>query len=85
MQEFQQRVMDEKKDLDGNRERLLAFFNTDVFRGLNQAEKDRLRTQHGVMGVYSDILGQRITAFASEVAPDASTWMPTPVDESFRK
>ena len=63
MQEFQQRVVSEKSDLDGKREKLLAFLNTDIFRGLPQAEKDRLRTQLSVMGVYSDILNQRIAAF----------------------
>jgi hypothetical protein len=59
----QQRVVNEKAELDEKREKLLAFFNTDLFRGLDQAEKDRLRTQHGVMGVYSEILHQRISAF----------------------
>ena len=66
MQAFQQRVVDEKADLDDKRAKLLAFFNTDVFRGLDQAEKDRLRTQHGLMGSYSEILHQRIAAFAKE-------------------
>lgn len=63
MAPHQQRVVDEKAELDEKREKLLAFFNTDLFRGLDQAEKDRLRTQHGVMGVYSEILHQRISAF----------------------
>lgn len=65
MQPHQQRVVDEKADLDDKRAKLLAFFNTDLFRGLDQAEKDRLRTQHGIMGVYADILNQRIAAFLS--------------------
>jgi hypothetical protein len=60
---YQQRVVDEKKDLDDKRAKLLSFFNTDLFRGLDQAEKDRLRTQHSIMGVYSEILHQRISAF----------------------
>lgn len=63
MAPYQQRVVDEKVELDEKQEKLLAFFNTDLFRGLDQAEKDRLRTQHGVMGVYSEILHQRISAF----------------------
>jgi hypothetical protein len=65
MAPHQQRVVDEKAELDEKREKLLAFFNTDLFRGLDQAEKDRLRTQHGVMGVYSEILHQRIAAFSA--------------------
>ncbi len=64
MQPHQQRVVDEKSELDDKRGKLLRFFNTDLFRRLDQAEKDRLRTQHSVMGVYSEVLGQRITAFS---------------------
>ncbi len=61
----QQRVVDEKKELDDKREKLLTFINGSVFRNLNQAEKDRLITQYGVMGIYSEILHQRIRAFSS--------------------
>jgi len=63
MEPHQQRVVEEKTELDDKRSKLLSFFNTDLFRGLDQAEKDRLRTQHGIMGIYSDILNQRIAAF----------------------
>jgi len=63
MEQYQQRVVDEKNELDTRRGRLLLFFNSDLFRSLDQAEKDRLRTQYSVMGVYSDILNQRISAF----------------------
>lgn len=65
MEMYQQRVVDEKTELDNKRNKLLAFFNTDEFRRLDQAEKDRLRTQNGIMGVYTEILQQRITAFSS--------------------
>lgn len=65
MAPHQQRVVDEKKDLDDKREKLMSFFSTEVFSGLDQAEKDRLSTQYGVMTVYSAILGQRIKAFAA--------------------
>lgn len=65
MEPHQQRVIDEKRELDEKREKLLSFLNTDLFHGLDQAEKDRLRTQFQVMGVYSDILHQRISAFQS--------------------
>lgn len=63
MAPHQERVVEEKRDLDEKREKLLAFLSTDLFRGLDQAEKDRLRTQLSVMGLYSDILNQRIAAF----------------------
>lgn len=65
LQPHQQRVVDEKKELDDKREKLLTFINGSVFRNLNQAEKDRLITQYGVMGIYSEILHQRIRAFSS--------------------
>jgi hypothetical protein len=64
MQPHQQRVVDEKAELDEKRSKLSAFFNTDLFRRLDQAEKDRLRTQHSVMGVYSEVLHQRVSAFS---------------------
>lgn len=63
--EHQQRVVDEKKDLDEKRVKLQAFFNTDLFRVLDQGEKDRLSTQYSVMALYSEILGQRIAAFST--------------------
>lgn len=63
MKQYQQRVVGEKNELDERIERLLLFFNSDLFRSLDQAEKDRLRTQYRVMGVYSEILKQRISAF----------------------
>lgn len=63
MKEYQDRVRQEGVELNEKREALLRFFNTDTFRNLDQAEKDRLRTQHSVMGVYGGILQQRIAAF----------------------
>ncbi len=63
MNEYQDRVRKEKLDLDEKRASLISFFNTDIFRQLDQAEKDRMRTQHSIMGVYSEILHQRISAF----------------------
>ncbi len=66
LQPHQQRVVDEKKELDDKREKLIAFFCTPIFAALDQSEKDRLRLQHGVMGIYSEILGQRIAAFGEQ-------------------
>lgn len=65
MEPYQQRVVDEKNELDTKRGNLMAFFSTSVFLRLDQGEKDRLRTQHLVMGIYSDILNQRIEAFTA--------------------
>jgi hypothetical protein len=60
---YQQRVIDEKKELDEKRENLELFFVTSKFARLEQAEQDRLKIQSKIMEAYSDILQLRIVAF----------------------
>lgn len=60
---YQQRVIDEKKELDERREKLDLFFVTSKFAKLDQAEQDRLRIQSEIMSAYSEILRLRIVAF----------------------
>ena len=60
---YQQRVIDEKKELDEKREKLELFFVTSKFTKLDQAEQDRLTIQSKIMEAYSDILQLRIVAF----------------------
>ena len=60
---YQQRVVDEKTELDEKREKLFAFLNIELFCSLDQSEKDLLLSQYEAMGIYSDILRQRISAF----------------------
>lgn len=64
MQPHQQRVVDEKAELDAKREKLGAFKNTDAFAALPWQEQERLNTQAHVMTMYSAVLGERIRAFA---------------------
>jgi len=59
----QQRVLDEKAELDDKLSKLSAFFSKATFEGLADDEQLRLRTQHVAMKTYSDILGERIAAF----------------------
>lgn len=59
----QQRVLDEKAELDVRHSKLQAFFGTPVFTGLDEEERERLAAQARVMGDYSRILGDRIAAF----------------------
>lgn len=59
----QQRVIDEKAELDERLGKLTAFFDTDPFPDLPQAEQDRMRRQATHMKRYSDILGERIEAW----------------------
>ena len=63
MQAHQQRVVDEKTELDGKIAKLVAFYDTPIYAGLDEAERVRLSRQGQVMSDYSDILGQRIAAF----------------------
>lgn len=63
MQPHQQRVIDEKTELDAKLEKLRPFFSNPVFAGLPQEEQDRLSQQETVMTKYSAILGERIAAF----------------------
>lgn len=64
MAPHQQRVVDEKKNLDENLSKLVSFINENpIFPKLPDAEQDRLTRQVEVMSEYSQILGQRIAAF----------------------
>jgi hypothetical protein len=60
----QQRVVDERAELDDKRAKLLAFFDTTIFAGLDEAEQSRLRQQMHAMACISAILDERIAAFA---------------------
>ena len=66
MQAHQQRVVDEKSELDGRLTKLLAFIDGGqgtTFKSLNEPERERLCRQGAVMREYSDILADRIAAF----------------------
>jgi hypothetical protein len=63
MQPFQQRVIDEKKELDEKLQRLGAFFDNETFNGLPEDERIRLKRQESLMQAYSEVLGERIAAF----------------------
>ena len=61
--DYQQRVIDEKAELDARIEKLLKFFDTDAFKELKPITKDLMRKQSLIMGEYSGVLGQRIEEF----------------------
>lgn len=64
LQPHQQRVVDEKAELDKKATALSAFIgNSPIFETLDAAEQERLREQNDVMWKYSEILGARIEAF----------------------
>ncbi len=76
----QQRVVDEKAELDERLEKLVAFTRTTIFAGLDVEERNRLDQQAATMAMYSDILGDRIAAFAPVALgrPDPRLGAPKP-------
>lgn len=64
----QERVVDEKTELDIRREKLRAFMEGDIYRGLDDSERMLLVRQLFIMGRYSEILGQRIVGFRAAAA-----------------
>jgi hypothetical protein len=66
MKPHQERVIQEKRELDEKLAKLDAFGRTEVFNTLPSDEQGRLNRQHSVMEHYSRILGERIAAFPSE-------------------
>jgi hypothetical protein len=68
MEPHQQRVVDEKAELDKKIEALAAFISTfdkpySIFAMLSEPERMRLYMRHRAMVQYSTILGERIAAF----------------------
>jgi len=60
----QQRVVGEKQELSERLAKLLAFFQTDTFSTLSEAERSRLRNQARFMDGYAAVLEERIAAFS---------------------
>lgn len=59
----QQRVVDEKNELDDKRTKLSSFFINRIYLTLPHDEQARLHLQYVFMTEYSNILGQRIDNF----------------------
>lgn len=65
MKPHQQRVVDEKTELDAKRIKLEAFINNGdgaIFKALDVNEQDRLNRQLIAMNDYFLVLGERIAA-----------------------
>jgi len=65
LQPHQQRVVDEKRELDEKLAKLDAFGRTPLFASLAAEEQGRLNRQHSIMEQYSAVLGERIEAFSA--------------------
>lgn len=59
----QQRVVDEKNELDERLSKLDAFLHTDTFKRLRNEEQILLDRQATAMRIYSNILRERIDLF----------------------
>lgn len=67
MKPYQERVVQEKAELDEKLAKLHEFNSTNkVFFMMDQDERNRLLRQRVVMQEYSDILGARIAAFKEQ-------------------
>jgi hypothetical protein len=56
----QQRVLDERRELEGRLDRLSVFLGTPAFEALPEAERQLLVKQSGAMVAYSDVLAERL-------------------------
>ena len=64
MNEYQERVIEEKAELDARRGRLLKFISSSPhFLSLGKDEQQRLVRQNKIMILYSDVLQERIESF----------------------
>lgn len=63
MQAWQERVMQEKKELDEKWGRLIAFIASPDFERLDKPEQNRMRRQENIMAQYSEVLSERIENF----------------------
>lgn len=59
----EQRVIDEHRELTVRVNKLAAFFGTQLFAGLPEADRSLLRAQHGCMTAYAAILDARVNRF----------------------
>lgn len=72
-QPHEQRVIDEREELNGKIEKLNTFIGGDIFNGLDSQNQLLLTQQAVAMQNYLDILDQRIALFppSGEHAPTA--------------
>ncbi len=68
MEEYQERVVKEKKELDEKLGQLRKFLTTDKFEGLHEKERVLLKMQEPAMSGYSNILKSRIELFGEPLS-----------------
>lgn len=81
MQPHQQKVVEEKTELDKKATALSEFIgNSPIFKMLNAVERYLLKKQNDVMWTYSRILGARIAAWRGMAQPSANRCWSEPAD-----
>jgi hypothetical protein len=64
MEQFQERVVIEKHELDIKIDKLRGFTESSKFKTIPAVEQERMAKQFRLMVDYSTILGERIAAFS---------------------
>lgn len=64
MQDYQQRVVDEKAQLDEKITKLAAFIDGDIFKTLHEDERVNMKLQLYFMQGYTTVLAKRIERYA---------------------
>ena len=63
MQPFQQRVIEERRELRCKLDKLNEFVETEMFNQLPHVEKGRMLRQRSLMADYAEVLDERIANF----------------------
>lgn len=63
MKEYQERVIEEKEELDNKRAKLDVFIEGDIFPALETKERKLLIKQAVIMSEYAKVLRKRIDLF----------------------
>lgn len=75
-EQYQERLLAEKKDLDEKLDKLVNFIGSATFQQLPSNYCDLLEDQKVAMEEYARILAARIDLFTSDYAPKAETGGP---------
>lgn len=78
MTDYQQRVIDEKRELDLKLSKLVDFLSSKIFKDLPKEDKKLLKSQTAEMKKYSEILDKRIALFTSVNVDNANNSTPDP-------
>ena len=63
MEEYQERAIEEQRELNERLVRLIRFTTTDTYRKLDREDRELLTSQQHAMIHYNDVLSQRIARF----------------------